>query len=638
MDKDNQVFPDVTANVKRKDVETSSVTTQIEEREISLPSTNTPNATSPSNEIDLSQPTTGSKDSDDFLTEGTKEKRKSSSEDSHIAIMNPNDVVFQVETQPESTDPEEKKERELADKKSASPSKHKTGKLPKGEEGDKKRLLKKIPSKKIMPKTVKPAPPPITISKGVAYLSGNVIKLTGGVKLSPGEEIKIGEREFVLRKQRRKNTVIYVSVILLLIFASLLFSPLFKSTNSGQLIGIVMEEKTKTFLPHAKIYLKETNKTIQSNDLGFFVLTSLPPGLYTLQVQSTGYKLKKENVTITKDQPTTVRVQLEPLASSDLYSDATTKATSPEEINSKTTSSDMSAMTSEDGTIKIKSNVSDPVIRIDQQLVGTGNKTYRNVESGKHIVTATKEGYYDWAGEVNVGPGQTLNLEITLSEDKSYHSSAQTWKDFIDLGKTQLNSNDFNSALTSYNQALTLKPDAPEALWGRGYTLIQMGEKSKALEDLKKASKLFINDQDYQNAIICYTNLITLNDQNKEFYLDRGDCYLRSGQYEKSVQDLKKAIQLDLNLFPGYLLLGEAYYKSGEYKLSIETFKHARKLNPTNPQVYTGLIKAYLAKGDKSEAKKSYKKFEELSTYIERENMKQDPEWRKILEEIEVGS
>jgi hypothetical protein len=51
-----------------------------------------------------------------------------------------------------------------------------------------------------------------------------------------------------------------------------------------------------------------------------------------------------------------------------------------------------------------------------------------------------------------------------------------------------------------------------------------------------------------------------------------------------------------------------------------------------------GLALAYFTKGEKSSAKKSYKKFEELSTYIDREKMKQDPEWRKLLQGIEEKS
>jgi tetratricopeptide (TPR) repeat protein len=81
--------------------------------------------------------------------------------------------------------------------------------------------------------------------------------------------------------------------------------------------------------------------------------------------------------------------------------------------------------------------------------------------------------------------------------------------------------------------------------------------------------------------------------------------------------------------------LGEAYYKSGNYEASLENYKKAKKLNPENLQVYVGLVKTYFAKGERSSAKKSYKKFEELSAYIDRERMKQDPEWRKVLEGIE---
>jgi hypothetical protein len=55
---------------------------------------------------------------------------------------------------------------------------------------------------------------------------------------------------------------------------------------------------------------------------------------------------------------------------------------------------------------------------------------------------------------------------------------------------------------------------------------------------------------------------------------------------------------------------------------------------PHSQQVYVGLAKAYFAKGKISSAKKNYKKFEELSTYIDREKEKQYPEWRELLKGI----
>ena len=469
-------------------------------------------------------------------------------------------------------------------------------------------------------------------------MRGNVIKLIGGVKLYPGDEIRIKDREFVLKTKRRKKTPIYISAVLLLIVGLIYFSPLLKSKNTGKLIGVVAEERTKTIVPGAKIYLEEAGKTVKSNQLGFFMFESLPPGSYALKVSSKGYRSKSEKVTIAGDQSVTLYVNLTPLSSGDLSSDSSAEVGSPQDPGRKASSSGTSTTGSSYGAVRIKSNVSDPVILIDDQLAGTGNKVYRKIKPGKHLIAVTKQGYYDWAKEVKIKPGKTLNLKISLSEDKSHRSDLQTWKDFITLGNTQLGSNDFTAALNSYNQALVLKSNSPDALQGRGYTHMQMGDRSKASEDFERAAKLFTDGRDYQKAAVSYTNLIALNDRDLDSYLNRGICYLKLREYQKSIQDLKKTVELNSDFFSGHLNLGQAYYKAGEYKLSIEAYKRARKLNSKNQLVFVGLTKAYFAKGDKSKAKKSYKKFEKLSTYIYQEKLKHDPKWREVLEGIGVES
>ena len=639
MHKNNQDILNEREIKGRKDPEKSFSTTEAEEKETSNSSTQHQDEPFKKSEIDLSHPTAGSNRSNKFISEKKEEKQEPGKDDSHISIMSPNEVVFDTQAQSQEVAAHETRTKtDNSEKERSFSSKPKTRKPPQGRVKQRKPQKKKTLSKKTTPQPPKLAPRPVTMSKGVAYLHGNTIRLVGGVKLYPGDEIRIRDKEFVLKTWKRKKIPIYISVVLLLIVGLIFFFPLLKSHNNAKLIGMVTEEETRTFVPGAEIYLKETGKTVKSNELGFFMFESLPPGSYALEVSSKGYSTKTEKVTIDRDQSITICVNLTPLSSVDLSSDVPAKVSPPKGSSRKTSSFGKSTSGSDYGAVKIESNISDPTILIDNRLAGMGNGVYRKIKPGKHVIAVTRQGYYDWAQEVKVKSGKTLNLRITLSEDKTHHPDLQTWKDFITLGNTQLNSNDFSSALNSYNQALALKPDSPDALLGRGYTYMQMGDRRKAPEDLKKAAELFMNEHDYHKAALSYTNLITLNDRDPDSYLNRGICYLKLGEYQKSVRDLKKTIELDSGLFLGYLNLGEVYYKAGEYKLSIEVYKHARKLNSKSQLVFVGLTKAYLAKGDKSKAKKSYKKFEELSTYIYQEKLKHDPEWREVLEGIGMES
>jgi len=99
---------------------------------------------------------------------------------------------------------------------------------------------------------------------------------------------------------------------------------------------------------------------------------------------------------------------------------------------------------------------------------------------------------------------------------------------------------------------------------------LTLNDRPRAFEDLSEAAKGYTSEGDYDKAIVCYTNLLGLVDQDLESFYNRGICYLRLGRYPKSISDLKKTIELDKKFFLGHLHLGEAYYKSGNYEASLK--------------------------------------------------------------------
>jgi tetratricopeptide (TPR) repeat protein len=423
-----------------------------------------------------------------------------------------------------------------------------------------------------------------------------------------------------------------------LVIVVLIFSSFLKGKSSGRLIGIVLEEKSRMVLSDAEVQIMELGKRVRSNQLGFFMFDFVPSGSYTLQTGLKGYQTVKDNVTITKKQTTTLSVSLSPKTLAELPDNSSEGIAPIEKSTPENLAPEETKAEERHGAINIESNVSEPLVVVDDRMLGTGNKAYKNISIGKHILRITKEGYQDWTQKVEVKQGRTLNLKIDLQEAPTANPSPQTAEDWITLAQSQMNSHDFASAVNSYTQALTLNPKSPEALSGRGLVYRQFNDQTKACEDLNKAAEYYTNGKNYNQAILCYTHLLALNDRDLGSFYNRGLCYLGLDQYEKSISDLEKTIELDKKFFLGYLQLGEAYYKSGNYEASLENHKKAKKLNPNSPQVYVGLAKAYFAKGEKSSAKKSYKKFEELSTFIDRERMKQDPEWRKLLQGIEEKS
>ena len=546
-----------------------------------------------------------------------------------ILIQSPTEAIFEAETKPvEESPPKEKLRTASSERRKARSQKTKSEKSSKADLGGKRKVKGGRAPKRTKLRISRPTPEKVIMSKGVAYLEGNMIKMAGGIKLRPGDQIKIGEKEFTLKDREKKRKPPYPFIFLLVVIVALISFQLLRGKSSGRLIGMVLEEKSKMFLSDAEIQIKELGKKVKSNQLGFFMFDIMPSGSYTLQTSLKGYQTVEDNITITKKQTTTITVSLSSKHLSGL-SDKSSEGVVP-----KTQASEGTGAQNRYGNISIESNVSKPVVVVDDWRMGRGNKVYKNIYIGKHTVRVTKEGYQDWTQKVEVKSGETLKLKANLSEKEMDTHIPHTSEDWIALAQNQVNSHDFSAAVNSYDQALTIDPNSPEALLGRGLVYVQLNDRPRAFEDLSEAAKGYTSEGDYDKAIVCYTNLLGLVDQDLESFYNRGICYLRLGRYPKSISDLKKTIELDKKFFLGHLHLGEAYYKSGNYEASLKNYKKAKKLNPHSQRVYVGLAKAYFAKGEKSSAKKSYKKFKELSTYIDRERMKQDPEWREVLEGI----
>ncbi len=561
--------------------------------------------------------------------EGDKGKNEPKGEKEAILIQSPTEAIFEAETKPVEESPTKEELKTLSpEKKKPRSRKTKTEKSSKVGFDDKRKAKGGRVRKKAKPRISKPTLEQVIMSRGVAYLEGNMIRMAGGIKLHPGDQIKIGEKEFVLKGRKKKRKPLYLFVGILAVMALLVSFQLLKGKSSGRLIGVILEERSKTFLSDAEIRIKELGKKVKSNQLGFFMFDAVPAGSYILQTSLKGYQTVEDNVTITKKQTTTITLSL---SSEDLT--GLSKKFSGE-IASGTETSAGTIAQGEFGAIRIESNVSEPVVTVDDWRMGTGNKVYKNIYMGKHTVKVTKEGYQDWIQKVEVEPGKTLQLKVNFSEAEEEILTPQTSETWIALAQSQMNSHDFLAAVNSYGQALSLDSNSPEALLGRGLVYIQLDDRAKASKNLTEAAKHYTRQGDFNKAIICHTNLLGLDDQDLESYYNRGLCYLALGRYQKSISDLEKTVELDKKFFSGYLYLGKAYYNSGDYEAAIKNYKKAKKLNCHNQQVYVGLAKAYFAKGKKSSAKKSYEKFKELSTYIDRERMKQDPEWRELLKGI----
>jgi len=471
--------------------------------------------------------------------------------------------------------------------------------------------------------------------KGIAHFKENVIKVAGGFKLHSGDEMRIGEREFELRHLEPSKKPLYWGILALgVIILFFIFQFGFTGyKNSGKIVGVVIERGTGAFLPNAQIELKDLGKKVRSNDLGFFVLDVLPAGTYELQAQLNGYNPTSENAVVLKKQITTTIVELSSQKEV-VSSSRTSSAQKRTESQTKSVTSQPSTTSMvQSGSVKIESNVPGVRFYLDGKYLGAGNKVYSGITGGTHQVRLSKDNYQDWTGKVTVKGDRTSNLKVSLNKVEASKSTITSPKEvsFFASAQREYDLGNYAGAVENYTRWLNLNSDNAEAYLGRGNSYQGLGDKTKAIADYSKGAELFEKKGNFNKAVLCYTQILNLNPGDINSLYNRGLGFMSIGEYEKAVPDLKKVTKQNPKFFNGFMELGNAQYYSKDYKEAAETYSNARKLNPNTKQVYTKLALTYTALKDKSDAKKNYEKFKELTTLVDREKMKDNPEWIVVL-------
>ena len=486
-----------------------------------------------------------------------------------------------------------------------------------------------------VPTQLKPIEELKILTRGVAHFKENVIKIAGGFKLHSGDEIRIGDRVFELRHLEPSKKPLYWGILALgIVILFFIFQFGFTGyKDTGKIVGVVIDRSSGVFLPNAEVQLLDLGKKVQSNDLGFFVLDVIPAGTYELQAQANGFNPVRENAVVLKKQITTTIVQLssgEELASTNQpgYEGRTAKS------GSESGTSGQSAISKpQPGSIKIESNVPEVQVYVDGRYLGTGNEVYSGISDGTHAVRLSKENYQDWTGRVTVKGNKVSGLKANLDRmEASRNATAPSREEsYFTLAQNEYNSGNYAGAVENYSKWLNQHSDNAESYLGRGNSYLKLGDKTRATADLSNGAKLFETEGNFNKAVLCYTQILSLTPGDQNTLYNRALDYIKIGEYEKAVPDLKKVTDKNPKFFNGFMQLGSAQYYSEDYQGAVETYARARKLNPNDKQVYVRLAITYVALKDKSEAKRNYEKFKELTTLVDREKMKDSSEWVEVL-------
>jgi len=161
-----------------------------------------------------------------------------------------------------------------------------------------------------------------------------------------------------------------------------------------------------------------------------------------------------------------------------------------------------------------------------------------------------------------------------------YHKIA-----YCNLGKCYLNLNLFNKAKECFKKALRLDPDYIEAL--------------------NKLGVVYEYQKKYKEAWKCYNRVLKINPIEAEAHYNLSSLFQKNRDFEKAIRHAGRAIKTKPNYIEALIKLGDIYWKAYHDldKASIY-YKRAKRLEPGNKLVRSCLAEMYAQEGLIKDAEK----------------------------------
>lgn len=126
----------------------------------------------------------------------------------------------------------------------------------------------------------------------------------------------------------------------------------------------------------------------------------------------------------------------------------------------------------------------------------------------------------------------------------------------------------YQEAILIFDELIKQKPKIADNYYGKGLCLVKQGKNGEAINILNTA--------------------IEKNNKNWLLYKIRGDAYYNNANYQESLKDYQKAIDLETTKQKDTLFwyIADAYRKLNQYEKAIENYSKAIQINPNNPDLY----------------------------------------------------
>ncbi len=204
------------------------------------------------------------------------------------------------------------------------------------------------------------------------------------------------------------------------------------------------------------------------------------------------------------------------------------------------------------------------------------------------------------------------------------------------LGWTYRLKGDLKNALANFEKAVELKPNDAYAYVNRGIARNGLNDHDGAIKDYTKAIELAgpVNDRanltnaysnrgaaykfkgEFEKALDDLNTAVELDTENASAYHNRGVVRCALNDVDGALEDHNKAIRLRPDDASFHNARGAARRVKGNLKGAIEDYLHAIKLDPAHVEAYYNLGYAYYSQNDTDNAVKYWKKGTELNSNL----------------------
>lgn len=215
----------------------------------------------------------------------------------------------------------------------------------------------------------------------------------------------------------------------------------------------------------------------------------------------------------------------------------------------------------------------------------------------------------------------------TWRQSRIYYDGETVWRDTVaknpgswlahlDLGVALNDKGETDAAKSEYDQALSLKPDAPETINAIGVWDVEHGQVSGGIEEFREALRIFpnyafaafnlgnalVSEGRLEEAIAWYLDAIRVDRNYAEAHGNVAVALSRAGKFDEAVAHFKEAIRLNPGDAASYNNFGALLAQQNRFDEAVEQYRIALQLNKMSMQTYVNLARALNALGRNDEA------------------------------------